>query len=101
MRILSDGVWDGKALSKDVLYEFGREDFALVRDFIVLDESRVRPFCICCGNFAIEFIAGDAVRVTLAYHHGKSIRHPKWIFEGTLKNRFALTDWLKEKGLYP
>lgn len=85
-----------------VRLEIYGDDLATIRDFLRIDEFRVKPFCLCGGDFTLQLIDAEGhVIKELGYHLGYSISHPDWSFEGVLVDGTALAKWLSAKGIKP
>lgn len=98
-RVLLGGAVGGKALGKEVVLAFGREDLDALREALRVVEDAPPFHCMCRGDFAIE-LRGRFFRVaTLSYHHGRSIRLDDRHWDADLVDGPAFLRLLAAKGV--
>jgi hypothetical protein len=73
-----------------------------VQDFLrTVDWVGTTGRCACGGNYRIDLYSGDALLVSLGYHHGRFLRlDPRWRtdVEMTEDSRQAVADWFARRG---
>jgi hypothetical protein len=81
-----------------------RERVASLVEILEFDESESGMSCFCCGNPTLEFYKGDALLLSLGYHHSRSLRwvDGQWPGDGLLKKASAhkLVDWFEQQGVH-
>ncbi len=84
---------------------FEIKDAAKIRELIAsvrLDEARSGFHCMCCGEPSVELYKGDELVLTLAVHHGQSLRWPDgWPGDALLSDASAdaINKWLADNGV--
>jgi hypothetical protein len=98
--IKDDGVYEGKAMSDTVLLTITERDkVTCFSKLFEIEEPKMVFNCMCLGDYAIEFYAGQKRKATIGFHHGHSIRYDKWYGDAELKHSYALAAFLNELGL--
>ncbi len=103
LRIRSGGTCHRNKDEEKTLYE--DKDPASIQKLvaaIAIDESQSGFHCMCCGTPSLEFYTGDALTLTLGFHHARSLRWPSgWPADGLLKKDSAtfLVAWMADRGV--
>ena len=102
VRVRTGGTCHRDPRTEKTLFEEKNE--AAVRKLIrgiCVDEAAREFHCMCRGNPSIEFYQGNELKVTLGFHHGRSVRWPN-VWPGTALSRKPapelLCQWLAEHG---
>ena len=100
IQIKSDGVYEDKALSNDIVLKIN--DPSRIQEFqklMKIKEPNEDFHCMCLGDYAIELLKGNELKLTIGFHHGASIRLNQWTGDAELKHPNELLELLSELGL--
>jgi hypothetical protein len=98
LRVRTGGTCHRDRARERTLFEV--KDAAQVRallGLVKINERTSGPHCMCCGEPSFEFYAGDALILTVGYHHGIGLRWiGGWPGDGmlTAASADALKGWL-------
>lgn len=100
VQIKSDGVYEDKALSNDIVLTINEplkiQDF---KKLIAIIEPKEDFHCMCLGDYAIELLGQKQVKTTIGFHHGVSIRLNQWTGDAELKYPNELLEFFSNLGL--
>ncbi len=100
IQIKSDGVYDCKAISEDiVLLISNRNEIAKFHSLLSIIEPSEDFYCMCSGDYAIELFSKNEIIATVGYHHGTSIRYDNWCGDAELEFAEELLQFLFNLGL--
>jgi hypothetical protein len=101
IRVLDDGVLNGKALGTTVLLDISDKSlFSSLRDaFKIIEDENTYGHCMCLGDYAIEFYNEQQLMATIGLHHGRSIRWDAWQYDAVLQDGLRLLHWLADRGV--
>jgi hypothetical protein len=100
VQIKSDGVYEDKALSDDVVLRI--EDPSVIQTFkeLIAIEKQQRDYqCMCLGDYAIELLKEGELKSIIGFHHGISIRYSGWTGDAELKYADELLTFFFALGL--
>ncbi|MBO9562844.1 MAG: hypothetical protein J7621_08730 [Niastella sp.] len=98
--IKDGGVFSGKALTGKVLLNIVDQDkIQRLQTLLELVEPTESFYCLCLGDYAIELISDDSIKVTIGFHHGVSIRYDQWNGDAPLARNEELLEFLAALGL--
>jgi len=101
IRILKEGVSQGKALGTELLLEETDPQaiFTLRECLAIVEDPHSFGHCMCLGDQALELYAGDRLRATIGLHHGRSIRWEVWKYDALLVDGKCYLNWMAERGV--
>ncbi len=101
IRILAEGVSQGKALGDELLLEETNLQaiLALRACLAIVEDPRSFGHCMCLGDQALELYSGSRLLATIGLHHGRSIRWEAWKYDALLVDGQCLLDWMAERGV--
>ena len=98
--IKDDGVYEGKAMSNQVLLTITQADkIQMFHQLMEINENHTGFYCMCLGTYAIELYSDNRLKATIGFHHGVSIRYDKWNSDAELAKSDDFLAFLAEQGL--
>lgn len=77
--IKNGGVNEGKAMSDDeLLVVEDNNHIDRIAGLMEINETRIGFYCLCMGDYALEFYAGNVLKATIGLHHEVSMRYDEW-----------------------
>lgn len=101
VRVLDDGMINGKAIGSAVLLECDDPpSLQLLQSCLaIVEDPSSFGHCMCLGDTAIECYRDQDLLATLGLHHGRSIHWDIWKHDTQLRDGRALLTWLADRGV--
>jgi hypothetical protein len=98
--IKESGVRECKAIKDVVVLSIvNPADINTFSDLLEIHEPKQWFHCMCYGDYAVEFYAGQQLLATISLHHGASMRYDKWYGDAELSKSGLLLQFMEERGL--